>query len=231
MTDRAAGLSDLARLTRAASVPAALRRRPGTARALARFRSTPRIARTMEALVRIAQIAPLIESVPPKLYGGTERVVSWLTDALVEEGHDVTLFATGDSTTRAKLEPMSEQGLRLSGIRDHYAYHLLMLEQVRARADEFDVLHFHTDVLQFSMFSDIAHKCVTTMHGRLDLPDFMPIYAKFPEMPLISISKSQRKPLPPATNWLATIPHGLPPDLCPYAPGKGSYLAFLGRID
>jgi glycosyltransferase involved in cell wall biosynthesis len=184
----------------------------------------------MEALVRIAQVAPLIESVPPKLYGGTERVVSWLTDALVAEGHDVTLFATGDSTTRAKLEPMSEQGLRLSGIRDHYAYHLLMLEHVRARADEFDVLHFHTDVLQFSMFSDIAHKCVTTMHGRLDLPDFMPIYAKFPEMPLISISKSQRKPLPPTTNWLATIPHGLPPALYPYSAGPGSYLAFLGRI-
>ncbi len=180
--------------------------------------------------MRIAQIAPLAESVPPKLYGGTERVVSWLTEELVARGHEVTLFASGDSKTSAELVPCAPRGLRLAGVRDHTASHLVMLDEVRQRADEFDVLHFHVDLLQHVLFRDMAHKCLTTLHGRLDLPDIQPVFRVFPEMPLVSISDSQRAPMPPGLNWLATVYHGLPPSLLPFNPRGGDYLAFLGRI-
>ncbi len=180
--------------------------------------------------MRIAQIAPLAEAVPPKLYGGAERVVSWLTEELVAEGHEVTLFASGDSETSAELVPCVPQGLRLSGIRCHIASHIVMLDQVRRRADQFDVIHFHVDLLQHAIFQEMAHKCVTTLHGRLDLPDYHPIYRAFPQMPLVSISDSQRSPMPPNVTWLATVHHGLPATICPFDPGGGDYLAFLGRI-
>lgn len=180
--------------------------------------------------MRIAQVAPLAESVPPRLYGGTERIVSWLTEELVEQGHDVTLFASGDSVTSADLVPCCQQGLRLAGVRDHLATMLVMLRDVRKRASEFDVIHFHCDLLQQALFEDLQHRTVTTMHGRLDIPDFMPIYEGFPRMPFVSISANQRQPMPASTNWLATIHHGLPPGLIPFNPGPGEYLAFLGRI-
>lgn len=180
--------------------------------------------------MRIAQVAPLAEAVPPRLYGGTERVVSWLTEELVRQGHDVTLFASGDSKTSATLVPGCEQGLRLAGINDHLATLLVMLHNVRQRAKEFDVIHFHVDLLHQPLFDSIQEKTVTTMHGRLDMPDFMPIYKAFPDMPFVSISNDQRRPMPATTNWAATIPHGLPTDLIPFSPGKGEYLAFLGRI-
>jgi glycosyltransferase involved in cell wall biosynthesis len=180
--------------------------------------------------VKIAQVSPLAESVPPKLYGGTERVVSWLTEALVAAGHEVTLFASGDSLTSARLEPMCSQGLRLSNINDHLASNLVMVDRVRRRADEFDIIHFHTDLVQFPLFTDIASKTVTTLHGRLDLPDFHPVYREFPQMPLVSISDDQRRPMPKGCRWLATIHHGMPADGCPFDPRGGDYLAFLGRI-
>lgn len=180
--------------------------------------------------MRIAQVAPLAEAVPPKLYGGTERVVSYLTEELVAQGHDVTLFASGDSETAAKLVPCVPQGLRLAGIRDHIASHLVMLNTLRRRADEFDVIHFHVDLLQHVLFQGLAHKCVTTLHGRLDLPDFWPVYYAFPQMPLVSISDDQRRPMPPHVHWLATVYHGLPPSVCPFHPKGGDYLAFLGRM-
>lgn len=180
--------------------------------------------------MRIAQVAPLAESVPPQLYGGTERVVSWLTERLVADGHHVTLFATGDSRTRADLVPAAGQGLRLAGIRDHTASTLVMLDQVRRRADEFDIIHFHVDLLHYPVFRDIFHKCVTTLHGQLDIADCHPVYRAFPAMPLISISDDQRKALPVEVDWVATIHHGMPADLCRFSPDRGKYLAFLGRI-
>ena len=180
--------------------------------------------------MRIAQVAPLAEAVPPKLYGGTERVVSWLTEELVAQGHEVTLFASGDSETSAELVPCSPQGLRLAGLRDHTPSHLVMLDRVRRRAHEFDVIHFHVDMLQYALFQGLAHKCVTTLHGRLDLVDWMPAYEHFTEAALVSISDSQRAPMPPKANWLATVLHGLGPDVCPFHPKGGDYLAFLGRI-
>ena len=181
--------------------------------------------------MRIAQVAPLAEAVPPKFYGGTERVVSWITEELVRQGHDVTLFASGDSQTSAKLAACHPEGLRLLGYRDHTAGHLAMLHHVHRRAHEFDVIHFHIDLLQYPMFEDLYHKCLTTMHGRLDVPDFMPVYNTFTGMPLVSISDNQREPMPESSNWLATIHHGLPKENCPYYPdAKGGYLAFLGRI-
>ena len=145
--------------------------------------------------MRIAQIAPLAEAVPPKLYGGTERVIWWLTEALVDLGHDVTLFASGDSATSARLVPCAETGLRLAGINDHLASLLAMLDRVLARADQFDILHFHIDFLHFPTFRHLAGKCLTTLHGRQDLPDFWPAYRTFPEMPLVSISDDQRAPI------------------------------------
>jgi glycosyltransferase involved in cell wall biosynthesis len=180
--------------------------------------------------MRIAQIAPLAESVPPKLYGGTERVVSWLTEELVAQGHEVTLFASGDSRSAAKLVACVPHGLRLSGINCHLASHAVMLDRVRRRVDQFDIVHFHVDLLQHVLFQDVAHKCVTTLHGRLDIPDHHPIYRAFPHMPLVSISDSQRLPMPRNVNWLATIPHGLPVTTIPFNPRGGDYLAFLGRI-
>ncbi|MSU90352.1 glycosyltransferase [Rhodobacteraceae bacterium 2CG4] len=181
--------------------------------------------------MRIAQIAPLAESVPPKFYGGTERVVSYLTEELVRQGHQVSLFASADSETSAELFPGCAQALRLDpDAPDHLPYHILMLEQVRRRADMFDVLHFHTDYLHFPMFRDLAGRSVTTMHGRQDLPYLAPIYASFTEYPIVSISDHQRRPVPLA-RWAATVHHGLPHDLLGFAPHRRrDYLAFLGRI-
>jgi glycosyltransferase involved in cell wall biosynthesis len=180
--------------------------------------------------MRIAQVAPLAEAVPPKLYGGTERVVSWLTESLVEQGHDVTLFATGDSITSAKLEPVVLHGLRLAGISEHLASNLVMVEQVRRRASEFDVIHFHVDLIQFPICREIAQKTLTTVHGRLDQPDVYPIFQCFPDAPLVSISDDQRRHLPVRCNWRRTVYHGLPEDLFHLSPNSGAYLAFLGRI-
>ncbi|MDB5787735.1 glycosyltransferase family 4 protein, partial [Caballeronia mineralivorans] len=181
--------------------------------------------------MRIAQIAPLHEAVPPKFYGGTERVVSYLTDALVDLGHDVTLFASGDSQTKATLQAAWPRALRLDpSIRDWNAPHALLLENVRRRAHEFDVLHFHLDYLPFSTFSQMDTPFVTTLHGRLDLPELQPVFDAFPEASVISISDSQRVPLPQAA-WLNTIYHGLPENLLtPQTHKKPEYLAFLGRI-
>lgn len=180
--------------------------------------------------MRIAQVAPLAEAVPPKLYGGTERVVSSLTEELVQQGHEVTLFASGDSRTTAKLVSCVPRGLRFAGCQDHTANHLLMLNEVRSKADEFDVIHFHVELCQHALFQDLAHKCVTTLHGRLDLPDAHPVYRAFPEMPLVSVSDAQRTPMPACVNWLATVYHGLPAAVCPFNSQGGHYLAFLGRI-
>src|SRR6476661_3818850 len=155
--------------------------------------------------MRVAQVSPLIEAVPPKLYGGTERIVSWLVEELVKDGHEVTLFATADSKTSATLLPMAPKALRLAGIRDHTASTLVMLDYVRRRAADFDVIHFHVDLLQFPMFQDIFGKCVTTLHGRLDLPDFRPAYEAFSGMPLISVSHAQRASMPACSRWLASI--------------------------
>ncbi|WP_011583001.1 MULTISPECIES: glycosyltransferase family 4 protein [Chelativorans] len=181
--------------------------------------------------MKIAQIAPLAESVPPRFYGGTERIVSFLTEELVRRGHEVTLFASGDSLTSAELVACSDRALRLNpDVRDPIPHHLILLEEVRRRADEFDVLHFHIDLLHFPLIRPIAHRTITTLHGRLDLPDLMPFYQTFPEIPVVSISNSQRDPLPMA-NWVATVQHGLPLDLLPFRPKpEDRYLAFLGRI-
>ena len=180
--------------------------------------------------MRIAQIAPLTESVPPKLYGGTERVVSYLTEALVELGHDVTLFATGDSQTSANLEPVWPRALRLDpAIRDRIAPHMLLMELVRRRAEEFDVLHFHMDYYSFSLFKRQDTPFVTTMHGRLDLPEQQPVFDTFNTAPVISISDAQRHPLPQA-KWISTVYHGLPETLYTPQPVEQKYLAFLGRI-
>lgn len=182
------------------------------------------------ATLRVAQVAPLSEAVPPKTYGGTERVVSWLTNGLVALGHDVTLFASADSITTAKLEACAPNGLRLSGIKDHIASHLVMLERVRRMRAAFDIVHFHIDLLQFPLVNEFDGRCLTTMHGRLDVPDFQPVYEAFPEMPLISISLEQRAGMRANVNWFANIPHGLPPEVCRFSPKGGNYLAFLGRL-
>ncbi len=180
--------------------------------------------------MRIAQIAPLAEAVPPKFYGGTERVVSYLTEELVGLGHDVTLFASGDSVTAAELDAVWPQALRLDPtIRDGLAPLALLLERVRQRADEFDVLHFHLDYWPASLFARHGIPFVTTLHGRLDLPELKPVYAALPPMNVISISDSQRRPLKEA-NYVGTVLHGLPADLLTPQPVTPSYLAFLGRI-
>ena len=179
--------------------------------------------------MRIAQIAPLVESVPPTLYGGTERVVSWLTEELAAMGHDVTLFASGDSVTGARLEPVVPRALRLAGIHDCTPYNIIMLDKVAARAREFDVLHFHIDFFHYPLFRGLAHKTVTTLHGRQDMPGLSDIYRAFPHMPLVSISDNQRTPLPPV-NWMGTVYHGMPEGLLREGRGEGGYLAFLGRI-
>jgi glycosyltransferase involved in cell wall biosynthesis len=180
--------------------------------------------------MRIAQISPLTEAVPPKLYGGTERVISWLTEELVAFGHDVTLFASGDSRTSASLEAIWPRALRLENtIRDPYALHMAMLELVRRRAAEFDILHFHLDYFPFSLFSRQSTPYVTTLHGRLDLPEHQPVFTTFSSVPVISISNSQRQ-LVPQAGWVKTIYHGVPVQLLTPRPVKPSYLAFLGRI-
>ncbi|OYV60100.1 MAG: glycosyl transferase, partial [Acidiphilium sp. 21-62-4] len=180
--------------------------------------------------MRIAQIAPLTEAVPPKLYGGTERVVSFLTEELVAMGHDVTLFASGDSVTRAKLEAVWPRALRLDPtIRDFMGPHMLLMERVRQMAHEFDVLHFHMDYWPASLFSRQGVPFVTTLHGRLDLPELRPVFAGLPPMSVVSISDSQRLPLPEA-NFIATIHHGLPEYLLTPRPTTQDYVAFLGRI-
>jgi glycosyltransferase involved in cell wall biosynthesis len=181
--------------------------------------------------MKIAQIAPLIESVPPRLYGGTERVVSYLTEELVALGHEVALFASGDSITAASLVPCCTQALRLdTAVSDPVPYYMLMLDKVRSHAAEFDVLHFHIDHFHFPVFRHQPIPALTTLHGRQDLRDSLPFYAGFSDMPLVSISDAQRTPLPHA-NFVATVHHGLPRDLheASYQP-KGGYLAFIGRI-
>jgi len=181
--------------------------------------------------MKIAQIAPLMESIPPRLYGGTERIVSYLTEELVAQGHDVTLFASAQSITAANLVPCCSQPLRLNPtVRDILPYYMLMLDQVRRAAPDFDVLHFHIDQFQFPLFRDMCDNTLTTLHGRQDLPDLKHLYTGFPEMPLVSISNAQRGPIMDA-NFVATIYHGLPRDLLtPNLHPQGGYLAFLGRI-
>lgn len=181
--------------------------------------------------MKIAQVAPLSESVPPKLYGGTERVVSYLTDELVDLGHDVTLFAAGDSMTRAELVPCCKRALRLDqAVRDQLPHHLLMLEEVARRAAAFDVIHFHIDLLQMPVMRAFGERALTTVHGRLDIPDLVPFYRVFSQARLVSISDAQRRPLRFA-NFVRTIHHGLPENLLPFVPvPSGGYLAFLGRI-
>jgi len=180
--------------------------------------------------MRIAQVCQLYESVPPKFYGGTERVVSWLTDALVQLGHNVTLFASGDSVTMARLEPIIPVAIRLGPPdTDPTAIYVRLLETVRRRAAEFDVLHFHIDALPFPLFSRQMTPFVTTLHGRLDLPEYKAVYGMFPDVPLVSISNSQRKPIADV-NWVGTVPHGMPTGLLNPEPLTPDYLAFLGRI-
>jgi glycosyltransferase involved in cell wall biosynthesis len=180
--------------------------------------------------MRIAQVSPLFEAVPPKLYGGTERVVSFLTEELVALGHHVTLFASGDSVTCAHLEASWPRAMRLDGtIRDWIAPHLHMLEQVHQRSDDFDIIHCHLDYLPFSLFSRGDTPFVTTLHGRLDLPELHPMFETFSHAPVISISDAQRRPMPRA-GWLKTVHHGLPRNLLRPLPVERGYLAFLGRI-
>ncbi|ACI50301.1 glycosyl transferase group 1 [Gluconacetobacter diazotrophicus PA1 5] len=180
--------------------------------------------------MRIAQIAPLHEAVPPKLYGGTERVVSFLTEELTAMGHDVTLFASGDSVTSARLNACWPQALRLDpAIRDPIAPHMLMMEQVARAADQFDILHFHMDYWPFTHFSRQKTPMLTTMHGRLDLMELQPVFNAFPNVPIVSISDNQRLPLPQA-HYVRTVLHGLPANLLTPQPGPRDYLAFLGRI-
>jgi glycosyltransferase involved in cell wall biosynthesis len=181
--------------------------------------------------MRIAQIPPLFESVPPKLYGGTERVVAWLCDALVDLGHEVTLFSSADADTRARLIPVRDQPLRLddTALKSDGAAHLWMLHEVRRRVAQFDVLHFHLDFMHFPMFEAHSYKTVTTLHGRLDMKDLEKMYDRWRCFGLTSISEDQRRPLPDA-NWLATVHHGLPAEQYRFQPWSNQeYLAFLGR--
>jgi glycosyltransferase involved in cell wall biosynthesis len=181
--------------------------------------------------MKIAQIAPLTERCPPRCYGGTERIVSYLTEELVRQGHDVTLFASGDSLTSARLVACCDLALRENpAVKDPLPFNMVLLDQVRRLAGEFDVLHFHIDLIHYPLMRQFGGRALTTLHGRLDLPDLRPFYAVFPEFPLVSISDDQRSPLP-GVNWAGTVHHGLPPDLLPFRPeADGGYLAFLGRI-
>jgi glycosyltransferase involved in cell wall biosynthesis len=182
--------------------------------------------------MRIAQVAPLYESVPPRLYGGTERVVSWLTEELVHQGHDVTLFASGDSLTNARLVPVCPQALRLdSKCLDPLAHHVKLLQQVLSEneKDAFDIIHFHIDYLHFPVSRAASLAQLTTLHGRIDIPDLVPLYQEFPEIPVVSISDAQRRPLP-WINWQTTVHHGMPVNCCRPRFEPGQYLAFLGRI-
>jgi glycosyltransferase involved in cell wall biosynthesis len=180
--------------------------------------------------MKIAQVAPLTEAVPPKLYGGTERVVAYLTDALVELGHEVTLFASGDSFTKARLAPIWPRALRLDpDVKDHFVPLFMELETVARRAHEFDVVHAHLDYFGYSVLGRLGIPSITTLHGRLDLPELPALYGLYNNVPVVSISNSQRTPLPQA-NYVATVPHGLPENLLFKGGGSGGYLAFLGRI-
>jgi len=180
--------------------------------------------------MRIAQVSPLHESVPPRGYGGTERVVAYLTDELVRLGHDVTLFASGDSCTSARLVPIVPRSLRTDpGSIDALAHHFVMLEQIWRAADSFDLVHYHIDYVHFGHSRRLGRPHVTTLHGRLDIPDLQPLYDEFQEMPVVSISDAQRAPLPQA-NWQGTVLHGLPEDLFRFEAHPGDYLTFLGRI-
>src|SRR5918994_7150888 len=179
--------------------------------------------------MKIAQVSPLYESVPPRTYGGTERIVSYLTEELVAQGHEVTLFASGDSVTAAQLIAARKRALRLDNVLDPLTHHYVMLEEVFERASRFDIIHFHTDYLHFPLARRHSAAHVTTLHGRLDLADLIPLYKKFSEMPVVSISDAQRKPLPRA-NWQRTVYHGLPVGLYDCGEKPGDYLAFIGRI-
>lgn len=179
--------------------------------------------------MRIAQVPPLIESVPPKGYGGTERVVHFLTEELVRLGHEVTLFASGDSRTSATLEPCAPTALREAGIIDYVPHHYVQLERVFDQIDDFDIVHFHVDYLHYPWSSRYGQPHVTTLHGRLDLPELPPLYQRYPDMPVVSISDAQRAPLP-WLNWQATILHGMPPELYQSTETDAGYLAFLGRV-
>jgi glycosyltransferase involved in cell wall biosynthesis len=180
--------------------------------------------------MKIAQVAPLYESVPPKYYGGTERIVSYLTEELVSEGHDVTLFASGDSVTEARLVAPVRRALRLDkNSIDSLAHHVVLLEEITRRASRFDIIHYHIDYLHFPTSRRLGVPHVTTLHGRLNIPDLVPLYREFRDMPLVSISNAQRAPLPWA-NWQGTVYHGLPADLYDFNETPGDYLAFMGRI-
>jgi glycosyltransferase involved in cell wall biosynthesis len=180
--------------------------------------------------MKIAQVSPLMEAVPPKLYGGTERIVSYIADELAALGHDVTLFASGDSTTKARLEAAWPRALRLDEtMRDYLAPHIIMLQMVAERAAEFDIIHSHMDYLAFPIFRHTGVPFVTTLHGRLDLPELGPLYNAFGDVPVVSISDAQREPLPHA-NFIATVHHGIPSRLLTPGSGAGGYLAFIGRI-
>jgi len=180
--------------------------------------------------VRIAQVAPLIESVPPRYYGGTERVVSYLTEELVKQGHNVTLFASGDSQTSANLMPIVEQALRLNKHHtDPLAHHIIMLNKLNKMAHEFDIIHFHIDMLHFAQHQYMMTPSLTTMHGRLDIPHMPIVFDEFSDIPLISISDNQRTPLPNA-RWYKTVYNGIPQENYTFQPQPGEYLAFLGRI-
>src|ERR1700761_4830020 len=168
------------------------------------------------SMSQLGASAPLAESCPPKLYGGTERIVSYLTEELVRLGHDVTLFASGDSLTSSRLIPCSRTALRLDpAVKDMIPYHVMMLDEVYRRLDDFDVLHFHVDFLHYPLMRPFSDRILTTLHGRLDLPDLTPFYAAFSELPLVSISNAKRFPMPPV-NWISTIHHGLPTNLLPF---------------
>jgi glycosyltransferase involved in cell wall biosynthesis len=181
-------------------------------------------------VMKIAQVAPLYESVPPQCYGGTERVVSYLTEELVRQGHEVTLFASGDSVTRAHLVAACPHALRLDEqCMDQLAHHIVLLEHVFRQAQEFDLIHFHIDYLHFPLSVRNATPNITTLHGRLDIPDLVPLYRTFPNQPVVSISDDHRTPLP-WLNWQGTVYHGLPEDLHTFHASPGEYLAFLGRI-
>jgi glycosyltransferase involved in cell wall biosynthesis len=180
--------------------------------------------------LKIAQVAPLYESVPPHSYGGTERVVSYLVEELVRQGHQVTLFASGDSVTRAKLIPVCTRSLRLSSdCADPLAHHTILLDEVFARSAKFDILHFHIDYFHFAFTRSAGLPNITTLHGRLDLPDLQPLFRHFHEMPVVSISQAQRQPIEYA-NWVGNVYHGLPARLYSLHEPTDNYLAFLGRV-
>jgi len=183
------------------------------------------------AHMKIAQVSPLYEAVPPKLYGGTERVVAHLSDALVDLGHEVTLFASGEAQTKARLVQVRDQAIRLdpAPLKSDLAAHLVMLDEVRRLQDRFDVIHFHTDMIQFPMFEAIAPRTITTLHGRLDMKDLAGVYGRWRQFPLVSISNAQRT-FQPGANWVGTVYHGMPPSLYRFSAEPRGYLAFLGRI-